>query len=39
VKKPRRGNDWITWVLVIAFILAGFLIGLYFLNALPIPRF
>jgi len=39
VKKPRRGNDWITWVLVIGFILAGFLIGLYFLNALPIPRF
>jgi serine/threonine protein kinase len=35
VPKSSRGGDWITWVLVIGFILAGFLVGLYFLRVLP----
>jgi hypothetical protein len=33
--KASRNSDWITWMLVLGFIVAGFLVGLYFLGMLP----
>jgi hypothetical protein len=38
LSKPKRSYDWITWVLVIGFILAGFVVGLYFLGVLSFFR-